>query len=112
MAKGMGFGGPGSMGDLVKQAQKMQREVTRIQDDLKQRVVEGTAGGEMVKVSANGAGDVVAVKIRKDVVDPNDVEMLEDLVLAATNAALKKSRELLQSEMAKVTGGLGLPGLF
>ena len=112
MAKGFGMGGLGPMGDFVKQAQKMQKDLARIQEEVKQRVVEGTAGGEMVKVLANGGGDVVAVKIRKDVVDPNDVEMLEDLVLAATNAALKKSRELMQAEMSKVTGGLSLPGLF
>ena len=91
----------------------MQKEVQRIQEEMKQRVVEGSAGGEMVKVLVNGAGDVVSVKILKDVVDPNDLEMLEDLVLAATNAALKKSRDMVQAEMAKVTGGLGgLPGLF
>jgi nucleoid-associated protein EbfC len=112
VAKGFGMGGLGPMGDLVKQAQRMQKEMSRVQEELKTRVVEGTAGGEMVKVQVNGAGDVVAVKIRKDVVDPNDVEMLEDLVLAATNAAVKKSRELMQAEMAKVTGGLGLPGMF
>jgi DNA-binding YbaB/EbfC family protein len=110
--KGFGPGGLGSMGDLMKQAQKMQKEMARIQEEVKQRVVEGTAGGEMVKVLVNGAGDVVSVKIRPDVVDPGDVEMLEDLVLAATNVALKKSREMLQAEMSKLTGGLGLPGLF
>ena len=105
-------GGMGNIGDLMKQAQRMQKDLSRVQDDLKERVVEGTAGGEMVKVLVNGASEIVAVKLAKEVVDPDDLEMLEDLILAAANQGIKKSKELAQSEMGKVTGGLDLPGLF
>jgi DNA-binding YbaB/EbfC family protein len=112
MAKGFDAGGLGNMGDLMKQAQKMQRDMARIQEELKERVVEGSAGGEMVKVLVNGANEVVSVKISPEVVDAEDLEMLEDLVLAAVNQGMKKSKELAQAEMQKVTGGLGLPGMF
>ena len=105
-------GGMGNIGDLMKQAQRMPKDLSRVQDDLKERVVEGTAGGEMVKVLVNGASEIVAVKLAKEVVDPDDLEMLEDLILAAANQGIKKSKELAQSEMGKVTGGLDLPGLF
>src|SRR5262245_16865652 len=108
---GMG-GGAGGMGDFMRQAQKMQRDMEKLQEDLKNRVVEGSAGGDMVKVNVNGHGDVLAVKLDKTVVDPNDVAMLEDLVCAAVNQALKKSRDLMQQEMGKVTGGMKLPGMF
>lgn len=106
------MGGMGNIGDLMKQAQKMQKDMGRVQDELKERVVEGTAGGEMVKVLVNGATEVVSVKLAKEVVDPDDTEMLEDLVLAATNQAIKKAKDLAQNEMQKVTGGLNMPGLF
>ncbi len=109
---GGGFPLPGGMGDFMKQAQKMQKDMARLQDDLKNRVVEGTAGGDVVKVMLNGAGDVLAVKIAPAVVDPDDVAMLEDLIAAATNQAIKKSRDMMQQEMSKVTGGMKLPGLF
>jgi DNA-binding YbaB/EbfC family protein len=107
MAKGMG-----DMGGILRQAQKVQKEMARVQEELKERVVEGQAGGGMVKVFANGRQDVVGVKIDPQVVDAEDVEMLEDLVLAAAGQALKKARELAEGEMAKVTGGLGLPGMM
>jgi len=89
----------------------MQRKIAEVQSELKERVVEASAGGGMVTVMANGHQDVVAVKIDPEVVDPDDVGMLEDLVQLATNQALKKARELRDEEMRKVTGGLGLPGL-
>ena len=109
---GGGFPNPGGMGDFVRQAQKMQKDMARIQEDLKNRVVEGTAGGDVVKVMVNGSGDVLAVKIDKSAVDPEDVSMLEDLIAAATNQALKKSRDLMQAEMGKAAGGMKLPGMF
>ena len=107
MAKGMG-----DMGGMLRQAQKMQKEMARIQKELKDRVVEGQAGGGMVRVFANGQQEVVGVKIDPQVIDPDDIEMLEDLVLAAATQALKKARELAESEMGKVTGGMGLPGMM
>jgi hypothetical protein len=106
MAKGMG-----GMGDIFKQAQRMQQRLLEVQQELKQRVVEGSAGGGMVRVAANGEQQVLSVKIDPQAVSPEDVELLEDMVLAAVNQALEKARQMAQEEMAKVTGGLQLPGL-
>ena len=101
----------GGMGDLVRQAQKMQSKMSEVQQSLKERVVEGTAGGGMVTILVDGQQEVVAVKINPQVVDPDDVAMLEDLVLAAARQGLKKSKDLANEEMKKITGGMGLPGL-
>ncbi|MBI4807193.1 MAG: YbaB/EbfC family nucleoid-associated protein [Desulfovibrio sp.] len=100
------------MGDMMRQAQMMQKKMQQIQEDMGKRTVEATAGGGMVTVVATGSQDIVSVKIDKAVVDPADVDMLQDLVLAAVNDALKKAREMQQSEMAALTGGLKIPGLF
>jgi nucleoid-associated protein EbfC len=100
------------MGDMMRQAQMMQKKMQQIQEDLKTRTVEATAGGGMVTVVATGSQDILSVAIDKAVVDPADVDMLQDLVLAAVNDALKKARELQQSEMGALTGGLKIPGLF
>jgi hypothetical protein len=105
MAKGMG-----GMGDILKQAQKMQQRLLEIQQELKQRVVEGSAGGGMVRVAVNGEQQVLSVKVDPQAVNAEDVELLEDMVLAAVNQALEKARQMAQEEMAKVTGGLQLPG--
>jgi len=104
-----GFSG---MGDLVRQAQKMQHKMAEVQAGLKERVVEGSAGGGMVTVLVNGQQEVVAVKIDPQVIDPDDPALLEDLVLAAARQAVQKSKDLAQEEMSKVTGGVGLPGMF
>jgi len=100
------------MGDMLRQAQMMQKKMQEIQEDMGKRTVEATAGGGMVTVVATGSQDVVSIAIDKTVVDPGDVEMLQDLVLAAVNDALKKAREMQQSEMAALTGGLKIPGMF
>jgi len=94
------------MGDILKQAQKMQDEMQRIQDGLGDLTVQGSAGGGMVNVTANGKQQIVGIKIDPEVVDPEDVEMLEDLVLAAANQALEKAQELASQEMGKVAGGM------
>ncbi len=94
---------------MMKQAQKMQEQMQRAQEELGQKTVEVTAGGGKVTVVANGAGDVLSIKISKDVVDPNDVEMLEDLVLTGIQKAIEQGRALMQDEMGKITGGMGLP---
>ena len=113
MSKGFGgMGNMGNMGDLMKSAQKMQKDMARIQEELKTRIVEGDAGGGMVRVQVNGGQEVVAVKIDPSVVDPDDVEMLEDLVIAAVREGMRKAHELSQREMGKLTGGLNLPGMF
>lgn len=112
---GGGFGG-GNMGNIMKQAQKMQKDMERIQDELKERSVEATAGGGAIKVTATGKKEVKEIVISPEVVDPDDVEMLQDLILAAVNEALRKADEMVNSEMSKITGGMGgmggLGGLF
>jgi len=94
---------------MMKQAQKMQADMQQAQEELGQRIVEATAGGGKITVTANGAGDILSIKISKDVVDPNDVEMLEDLVLTGVQKAITEGRALMQAEMGKITGGMGLP---
>jgi len=111
MARG-GFPGMGNMNNLMKQAKKMQEQMLKIQEELEKKTVEASAGGGVVTVVANGNKEIVQIKINPEVVDPEDVEMLEDLVLAATNEALRKAEEMVQSEMSKITGGLGIPGMF
>lgn len=100
-----------NMQKMMKQVQKMQAEMMRVQQELGEKTVDGTAGGGAVTVTANGHQQIVAIKIDPSAVDPEDVEMLEDLVLAAVNDALKKSQEMASSAMAQVTGGLSIPGL-
>ncbi|MCK6255096.1 YbaB/EbfC family nucleoid-associated protein [Fictibacillus sp. WQ 8-8] len=104
--------GGGNMNNMMKQMQKMQKEMAKAQEDLKDKKAEGTAGGGMVTVIANGHKEVLEVNIKEDVVDPEDIEMLQDLVLAATNDALKKVDELVNQDMGKFTKGLNIPGLF
>ena len=100
------------LGNIMKQAQQMQQKIARLQQELEGREIEAAAGGGMVTAVVNGKQQLLSVKIEKAVVDPEDVEMLEDLVTAAINEALKKSQEMMQQEMGKVTGGMSLPGLF
>ena len=104
----MGF----NMQKLMQQAQKMQANVARVQEGLKEMQVEGVSGGGMVRVLANGAQEIVGISIDPQVIDPDDAEMLEDLVLAAMREAQNAARELAAQEMGKVTGGMGMPGLF
>lgn len=99
------------IGKMMKEMQKMQSQLARIQDELATKTVEGSAGGGAVGVVVNGKQEVLEVKIRPDVVDPDDVEMLQDLVLAAVNDGLQKAQEMATSEMSKITGGLKIPGL-
>ena len=100
------------MGDVMKQAQKLQANMLRLQEEMAGKTVEATSGGGMVKVVANGRQQVVSIQIEKEVVDPEDVEMLQDLILAAVNDALLKSQEMVSQEMSKLTGGLNIPGLM
>lgn len=111
MAKG-GFPGMGNMGNMMKQVQKMQKQMADLQNELNEREVEASAGGGAVTVKVNGKKEVLAVTIDKDVVDPDDVEMLQDLILAATNEALRTADEMVSREMQKITGGMNIPGLF
>ena len=99
---------PGGMG---KQLQDMQKKLGKLETDLKERIVEATAGGGMVKVLANGAEEIVDIKIDEAVIDPEEKGLLEDMVLAATSEAIKKAKKLREAEMAKITG-MAMPGLF
>ena len=97
---------------MMKQAQKMQAQILKIQEEMGERTVEASSGGGMVTVTANGKQEVLSIRIEPEVVDPEDVDMLQDLVVAAVNEALKKAQEMVSEEMAKVTGGMQLPGLM
>ena len=99
------------MGKMLKQAQKMQSNMMRVQEEMAEKTVEATAGGGMVKVVANGKQQIISITVEKEVVDPDDVEMLQDLILAAVNEAINKSQEMVSAEMSKLTGGLNIPGL-
>ncbi|WOL39392.1 YbaB/EbfC family nucleoid-associated protein [Pyramidobacter sp. YE332] len=108
----MNFGGRGGMGNMnqmLKQAQAMQAKMMKAQEELKEARVEGNAGGGMVRATVNGQGELVGVKISKEVVDPEDVEMLEDLILAAVSDAANKAREMMEQRMGSLTGGMKLP---
>jgi DNA-binding YbaB/EbfC family protein len=108
-----GFSGmPGNIQGLMKQAQKMQQQMAEIQAEAEQYSAEGSAGGGVVKVVANGKHEILSVTLDPQVVNPAEIEMLQDLFVAATNDALRKVAENLKHKMSAVTGGMGIPGLF
>ena len=98
-------------GNLMKEAQKLQQQMAELQEQIAQKKVQATAGGGMVTVEANGKQELTSIRIDPEVINRDDAQMLEDLVLAACNEALRKSRELMQQELGKLTGGLKIPGL-
>jgi DNA-binding YbaB/EbfC family protein len=100
-----------NLNKLMKQAQKMQEQVAKTQAELEGKTIEVSAGGGKVKVVANGSGDIVSIKIDREIVDPDDVEFLEEVVLSGVKGAIEQGKALAQSEMTKITGGLGMPGL-
>ncbi|MGE7908019.1 YbaB/EbfC family nucleoid-associated protein [Peribacillus sp. NPDC094092] len=102
----------GNMQNMMKQMQKMQKKMAEAQEELGEKKVEGTAGGGMVTVTVTGHKEIVDVVIKPEVVDPDDIDMLQDLVLAATNDALKKAEELTNQTMGQFTKGMNLPGMF
>jgi nucleoid-associated protein EbfC len=101
-----------NMGNMMKQAQQLQSRMVKLQEELSEKTIETSSGGGMIKVVANGKQQIVSIQIEKEVVDPEDVEMLQDLILAAVNDALAKSQEMVSGEMSKLTGGLKIPGLM
>jgi DNA-binding YbaB/EbfC family protein len=101
-----------NLGNIMQQAKKIQERLANIQEEMADKTIEGSAGGGMVTVVANGRQEVLSLKIEPEVVNPEDVEMLQDLIQAAVNDALRKSQEMVQQEMAKITGGLKIPGMF
>jgi len=96
---------------IMKQAKKMQERMANLQKELEMKTVEAQAGGGMVRVVVNGKYEIVSLKIEKEVVNPEDIEMLQDLIAAAVNEGIRKAQEMSSSEMAKITGGLNIPGL-
>lgn len=98
-------------GNIMKEAQKLQQQLAAVQEEVAKRKVNATAGGGMVTVEANGKQELVSIKIDREVINPDDAQMLEDLVLAACNEAIRKSRDMVQQELSKLTGGLKIPGL-
>lgn len=113
MAK-KGFPGmmPGNMNQLLKQAQKMQSDMQKMQEELESKEIETSVGGGAVTVRVNGKKEVVDIQIKPEVVDPDDIEMLQDLVLSAINEALRNVDDMQSSQMNKLTGGMNIPGLF
>ena len=113
MAKGKfgGFGGGMNMQAMMKQAQKMQENMLKAQAEIAQMETIGTAGGGMVTVTVTGTSALKSIEIKPDVVDPDDIEMLQDLIMVAVNEALRQMEEISQNEMNKLTAGLGIPGL-
>ena len=113
MAK-KGFPGmmPGNMNQILKQAQKMQSDMQKMQEELESKEIETSVGGGAVTVKVNGKKEVVDIQIKPEVVDPDDIEMLQDLVLSAINEALRNVDDMQSSQMNKLTGGMNIPGLF
>lgn len=110
MARGGFPGMGGNMNNMMKQVQKMQREMAKLQEEIEQRTVEASAGGGAVTVVASGRKEIISITIKPEAVDPDDVEMLQDLITAAVNEALRQADEMITKEMSKITGGLNLPG--
>ncbi len=111
LPQGMGKG-PQNVNDMIKQAQKMQSQITELQEEIEKREFTTTVGGGAVELVQNGKKEVISLKIKPEVVDPQDIEMLEDLIISAVNEGIKKIEETTEAEMSKVTGGISLPGLF
>lgn len=105
-------GGMGNMQGMLKKVQKMQADMMKLQEDLKSRTVETTVGGGVVSVVVSGKKELKSIKIAPSAVDPDDVEMLEDLIISAVNEGMRKVDEMTEKEMGKVTGGMKLPGMF
>jgi len=99
-------------GNLVQQAQQLQAKMLKVQEEMATRTAEASAGGGMVTAVANGKQELLSIKVEKEVINPEDVEMLQDLIVAAVNAALKKAQEMVAEEMKKLTGGINIPGLM
>ncbi|AKL97355.1 DNA-binding protein, YbaB/EbfC family [Clostridium aceticum] len=107
-----GMGGMPNMNNMIKQAQKMQKQMQEMQAEVEKKEVEASAGGGAVVVKVTGKKEIVSIDIKPEVVDPDDVEMLQDLIIAAVNEAIRSAEEMVSKEMSKVTGNMNLPGLF
>lgn len=105
-------GGASNMNSMIKQAQKMQEEMGKVQQELEEKVYDVTSGGGAVKVTITGKREIKAIELKPEVVDPDDIEMLQDMIVAAVNEAIRKVNDVSEEEMSKVTSGLNMPGLF
>ena len=117
MGKYKGYAGAGmnqnkNMNSVIKQAQKMQEEMERVQSELEEKTVESAAGGGAVKVVMNGKKELVSIDIQPEAVDPDDVETLQDLIIVAVNDAVKQAEDMMTEGMSEITGGINIPGLF
>ena len=111
LPKGMG-GGPQNMNAMIKQAQKMQEDMAALQQELDEREYDISAGGGVVGVKINGKKEILSIDIKPEIVDPDDIETLSDILVAAVNEAIKRVEDTNSNEMSKITGGIGMPGLF
>ncbi|MEG2073780.1 MAG: YbaB/EbfC family nucleoid-associated protein [Angelakisella sp.] len=111
LPQGMG-GGPGNMNQMIKQAQKMQEQMAAVQEELNEKEYSATSGGGMIEVTVNGKKEVKAVKLKPEVVDPQDIELLEDMIVGAVNEALRAAEEDSAKRMEAITGGLNVPGMM
>lgn len=109
MPKG-GFPGMGNMNNMMKQVQKMQKDMAKLQEEVEQRQVEASAGGGAVTVVVTGKKEITSITLKPEIVDPDDIEMLQDLIMAAVNEAIRKADDMVSKEMSKITGGMSLPG--
>lgn len=109
--RGMNMGG-GNMNSMIRQAQKMQEEMLKAQEELKEKTVEASVGGGVVTVKVSGQKELLEINIKPEAVDPDDVEMLQDLIVSAVNEAMRKADDMANASMSKVTGGMNIPGLF
>lgn len=112
LPQGYGGGGAGNMNNMVKQAQKMQEDMAKVQAELEEQVYDVTSGGGAVEVTITGKREIKSITVKPEVVDPDDIEMLQDLLVAAVNEAIRKVEEVSEKEMSKVTGGFNMPGMF
>ncbi len=109
--RGMNMGG-GNMNSMIRQAQKMQEEMIKAQEELGEKTVDASVGGGVVNVVVNGKKELISVTIKPEAVDPDDVEMLQDLIVSAVNEAMRKADDMANASMSKITGGMNIPGLF
>lgn len=112
MAKGRRQQMPGNMGNMMKQVQQMQKNMEKMQAEIEEQEFEATAGGGAIKVVANGKKEIVSIELKEEIVDPDDVEMLQDLILVAVNDAIKAAEKAMSDAMGSMTSGMKMPGLF
>jgi len=112
MAKGRKGGVPGNMGNMMKQVQQMQKNMAKMQEEIEVKEFTATAGGGAISVTVNGKKEILNIKLEEAIVDPDDIEMLQDLIIVAVNEALREAGEAMEKSMGSMTGGMSIPGLF